>query len=94
MERCAVGPRHDDPVGADHRGQAGESVAELRPEARVRSEPRLEVEPLDLELTPISMRLGIQPADQATVVENRQGIVAVHALRGRGVNLEPIVEVE
>ncbi len=41
-----------------------------------------------------AMRLGVYPADEMPVMEDRKCVVAVHALVARGVDLDPVVEAE
>ena len=56
--------------------------------------PGFQVQGLDFKHTITAMRLGIEPAYQRTAMQDRQGEVAVAALRLRGVTLEPLIEIE
>ncbi len=56
--------------------------------------PRLEMHVAYLQAPLGAVGLGVEAADQVTVVEDRQRVVAVHALRPRGVDLDAVVEAE
>jgi len=87
-----------DSLGADERRQGAQGLDESRHD-RVRLEalgrnPRLEVHVTHLELALGAMGLGVDAADQPAVVQDRQRVVAVHALGRRRVDLDAIGEAE
>ena len=95
-----------DRIGADEDGQgaqrfsdAGERLVliDASPSGRRRlrrREPRLEVRVAHLQPLLGAMRLGVEAADELAAMEDRQRVVAVHALRARGVDLDAVVESE
>src|SRR6058998_956388 len=60
----------------------------------VHLEPWFAVDVTDLQLPLDAMGFGVDPADQAAVVEDRQRVVAVHALGAGRVDLDAVVEAE
>src|SRR5262245_41823939 len=91
--------RHEDAQGGDrsrYAGQRGVLIYQPAP-GRGRStgrEPGLEVYVADFQPTLGAMGLGVDAADEMTLMEDRQRVVAVHALGPRGVDLDAVVEAE
>src|SRR5215210_3159042 len=70
--------------------RVGESGDEIVVHRRI----GLEVYSLDLEGSLLAVGLGVEPAHEGAVVENREGVVSVPAAGSRGVDLDLILEVE
>src|SRR5438132_677647 len=59
-----------------------------------RGEPRLEMHVSDFQRSLGAMGLRVDAADELAVMENRQRVVAVHALRTGRIHLDAVVEAE
>src|SRR5205823_8040092 len=98
VQTCAL-PIYEDGQGAQRFSDAGERLVliDASPSGRRRlrrREPRLEVRVAHLQPLLGAMRLGVEAADELAAMEDRQRVVAVHALRARGVDLDAVVESE
>ena len=77
------------PVGA-----VPERAGEPGDEDFVRGRVGLQVQRLYLEDPVLAVSLGVEPADEGPAVQDRERVVSVAALGGRGVDLDLVVEPE
>ena len=61
---------------------------------RVRGRVRLEMHRMDEQSSGLAVRLQVEPRHKPVAEQEREDIIAVLALFGRGINLDPVVEVE
>src|SRR4030095_525376 len=85
--------------GAEGIGEAGQRLVPVEPFSsggrRLSSrEPPLEVHVPDLQPSLRSMVLGVHAPDELPVVQDGEGVVAVHALVAGGIDLDAVVEAE
>src|SRR4029453_604863 len=87
------------PQGADGIAQAAQRLVPVEPLAAggrplPAREPRLEVHVPDLQPSLRPVALGVDAPDELPVMQDGQGVVAVHALVARSIDLDAVVEAE
>src|SRR5579871_5173547 len=75
-------------------GAGGQGGREFRQQGLSDGRRRFEMKRFHLEKTFTPVRFGVQASDQIPPVQNGKAEVAVAALRGGGIGLDPIVEPE